>query len=394
MFVDAENNSKEYIIADGTIFDLSGNVLNTYSGMNITINLGNNFYTQIVSSNIQGEIRPNTYGNFPAIQNIDLNDINNPLFGATIPSIVPSGYWEQISEKLVVSNGSNQSDSSLFWINQRATGNDGILMGLETADLLLSFDGNDLIASGDGDDTLDGGAGNDTLYGGSGLDIFKFSIAHGQDTIKDFDISEDKIDYSGANTDFASWKKSLDSSGNDKLTFESNDTENFVVIENENASEELKFNINKDISLELISDQETKNIFIDSTGHSTAVQADFNSVKISGITNFSTQISSETVDADPITISDVVAQLRDIVGLDILHGKAAAAADIDNDGEVQIADVVSNLRHIVGLDETDTFDLVTDNGFAINALQADSVGNLYLVINGDADLSHAEFLIA
>ena len=85
--------------------------------------------------------------------------------------------------------------------------------------------------------------------------------------------------------------------------------------------------------------------------------------------------------------------MRDIVGLVELSGTAHAAADIDNDGEVQIADVIANLRHIVGLDNTDTFDLVTDNGFAINALHADSVGNLSLIINGDADLSHAEFLI-
>tara|TARA_B110000091_G_scaffold96045_1_gene104648 strand:+ start:82 stop:258 length:177 start_codon:yes stop_codon:yes gene_type:complete len=41
--------------------------------------------------------------------------------------------------------------------------------------------------------------------------------------------------------------------------------------------------------------------------------------------------------------------------------------------------------------EIDTFDLVTDNGFAINALDADSKGNLTLVINGDADQSHADW---
>ena len=61
---------------------------------------------------------------------------------------------------------------------------------------------------------------------------------------------------------------------------------------------------------------------------------------------------------------------------------------------MQIADVIANLRHIVGSDNKNTFDLVTDNGFAINALHADSVGSLSLVINGDADLSHEEFLIA
>ena len=88
----------------------------------------------------------------------------------------------------------------------------------------------------------------------------------------------------------------------------------------------------------------------------------------------------------------MVAQLREIVGLENLHGKAHAAADINDDGEVQISDVVSNLRHIVGLQKLDTFDLVTENGFAINALAADSIGNLSIVINGDADQSHADWI--
>ena len=54
-----------------------------------------------------------------------------------------------------------------------------------------------------------------------------------------------------------------------------------------------------------------------------------NSVSIAGIVNLSIQLRSETVDSDPITIGDVIAQLKDIVGLDTLRGKAAAAADLD-----------------------------------------------------------------
>jgi hypothetical protein len=50
-----------------------------------------------------------------------------------------------------------------------------------------------------------------------------------------------------------------------------------------------------------------------------------------------------------------------------------------------------NLKHIIGLKEIDTFDLVTDNGFAINSLNSDSNGYLTLVINGDADQSHADW---
>jgi hypothetical protein len=160
------------------------------------------------------------------------------------------------------------------------------------------------------------------------------------------------------------------------------------------VSQDIEFNLKQSGTLELIGDNSSEKILLDSAGHGSSKQVEFNSVKIDGVTDFNTQISSSTADGSPISISDVVSQLRDIVGLDSLTGKAKAAADIDNDGEVQISDVVSNLRHIVGLDQIDTFDLVTDNGFAINALHANSVGNLSLVINGDADQSHSEFIIA
>ena len=62
-----------------------------------------------------------------------------------------------------------------------------------------------------------------------------------------------------------------------------------------------------------------------------------------------------------------------------------------NGGEVNLSDVLDNLKHIIGLRTIDTFNLVTDNGFAVNALDADSKGNLTLVINGDADQSHADW---
>ena len=66
-------------------------------------------------------------------------------------------------------------------------------------------------------------------------------------------------------------------------------------------------------------------------------------------------------------------------------------SDTNNDGNVNLSDVLENLKHIVGLKEITSFDLVTENGFAINSLNAESVGNLTLVINGDADQSHADW---
>ena len=99
-----------------------------------------------------------------------------------------------------------------------------------------------------------------------------------------------------------------------------------------------------------------------------------------------------TVTLDPamhtsdINIGDVISSLRHIVGLSPLVGKAAIAADVDNDKTIGIGDVIAQLRHIVGLERIDSFDVVTDNGIVVgNTLQSHS--SVELVLNGDVDFS-------
>jgi hypothetical protein len=94
-----------------------------------------------------------------------------------------------------------------------------------------------------------------------------------------------------------------------------------------------------------------------------------------------------------ISISDVVLQLRDIVGLSSLEGKQKIAADIDRNDEVTISDVVSNLRHIVGLDTIEECALVDSSDQLVTSLTTLTVADLTLVQYGDVDLS-ATFLIA
>ena len=98
-----------------------------------------------------------------------------------------------------------------------------------------------------------------------------------------------------------------------------------------------------------------------------------------------------TQQSDPITLSDVLAQLKHIIGLNELSGVAKQAGDTNNDGTVDLSDVLDNLKHIIGLRPIETFDLVSDAGLKINSLNADSIGNLTLVINGDADQSHSDW---
>lgn len=89
-----------------------------------------------------------------------------------------------------------------------------------------------------------------------------------------------------------------------------------------------------------------------------------------------------------IAISDVIAQLKDIVGLTPLSGTSAAAADVDNNGSIEIADVIANLKHIVGLETITSFDVVNSSSALVTELSSSMIdSNLYIVQNGDVDLS-------
>ena len=89
-----------------------------------------------------------------------------------------------------------------------------------------------------------------------------------------------------------------------------------------------------------------------------------------------------------IAISDVIAQLKDIVGLTPLSGTSAAAADVDNNGSIEIADVIANLKHIVGLETITSFDVVNSSSALVTELSSSMMDtNLYIVQNGDVDLS-------
>lgn len=70
------------------------------------------------------------------------------------------------------------------------------LSGGHGDDVLDGGSGNDRLLGGDGSDRLADGAGKDNLTGGAGADVFAM-VADGQaDAIKDFDLTEDRIDLS------------------------------------------------------------------------------------------------------------------------------------------------------------------------------------------------------
>ncbi len=81
-------------------------------------------------------------------------------------------------------------------------GAEGII-GTRDDDVLSGTDGNDQIYGLAGDDTLSGGAGDDHMYGGRGDDTFAYdSRTFGNDNIMDFDVAEDKLDFTGSGLSF------------------------------------------------------------------------------------------------------------------------------------------------------------------------------------------------
>lgn len=66
---------------------------------------------------------------------------------------------------------------------------DDRLSGGDDADLLRGDGGNDTLTGGAGNDTLRGGAGNDLLTGGDGADIIELTVAGGQDSVSDFNMT-------------------------------------------------------------------------------------------------------------------------------------------------------------------------------------------------------------
>lgn len=148
---------------------------------------------------IQGNIitgsNLSTYG--VAERNEDGTD-RNAIIGNTI-SHTSNG------ATLVYGDGSYVSATVPMTTVQGTAGND-TLLGSAASEIFYGVAGNDTINGGAGGDILVGGAGIDKLTGGTGADTFRFvaqsdsyrnATASFDDTITDFDVTQDKIDLAG-----------------------------------------------------------------------------------------------------------------------------------------------------------------------------------------------------
>lgn len=213
----------------------------------------------------------------------------------------------------------------------------------------------------------------------------------GTDTIKGFEVNVDTLTLT--NYTLSDYSVTVDASGNSLVSFVDEGT---VTIEAENTASTLGFaQINSSEGISLMLDGATADTLnISSSGVVTAKNvAEFDSAKVASITDLSTQIAKggASTASNPVDLSDVLAQLKHIVGLKELSGHGFAAGDIDNNNTVDLSDVLAALKHIVGLKKIDTFDIVTEHGLVVDSLTSSSNGELSLVINGDADQSHSDW---
>ena len=92
-----------------------------------------------------------------------------------------------------------------------------------------------------------------------------------------------------------------------------------------------------------------------------------------------------------VNISDAVAILKHIVGIETVSGTAAVAADVDQSGTVNITDAVEVLKMIVGLTSTAKL-LAVDSAGASDLTIASGTLDLTAVVLGDVDGSYADII--
>ena len=176
------NEGTDTILGDLATYTLGSNIENYVNDLNLTNN-GTPVTITITGNDSNNLIKtsPSSWTNINQILTTVSSKVSQEAF-----------YGLGGNDTLMGGAGNDTLDGGL--------GNDSLLGG-DGADYLDGGAGNDTIDGGAGADTLLGGAGKDLLTGGAGADKFLFNLMEtsaNRETVIDFNLSEDKIQFSKA----------------------------------------------------------------------------------------------------------------------------------------------------------------------------------------------------
>ena len=143
----------------------------------------------------------NLYYNEASINNwlSYIKTLKNPLFhNVDLASSAGEYNFGLVSSK--VNSFTNQSEQiiiSVAGLETYGAGGSDYIIGSTGNDTIYGGAGDDVIAADAGNDTIVGGEGDDWLSGGAGNDTFKYEKGDGNDTISDWNETDDVIAYSG-----------------------------------------------------------------------------------------------------------------------------------------------------------------------------------------------------
>lgn len=131
--------------------------------------------------------------------------------------------WDMILSSVDYTLSANVEQMTLTGTAIRGTilNGSGMITGNELANILTGGAGNDTLDGKAGDDRIIGGGGNDKLTGGAGRDVFVFGSGFGTDTINDFKVGEDIVDWSALKAAYGA-PKIVDVAGNAVASFGTN----------------------------------------------------------------------------------------------------------------------------------------------------------------------------
>lgn len=237
---------------DLTITELDGNtILEAYWGDSVTLVgvsadqltdanfqfrlgvriLGGNIEGQDADDSLVGTSANDTIYGHAGNDTIDGGDGDNYLRGFEGDDLIIGGAGQDII-------GGEEGNDTIT-----AGAGDDYILSNAGDDSVVGGSGNDLIETSIGEDTLEGGSGNDTLRpgqgddfisGGTGNDEFVIGRVWGDDTISDFSIHDDTLDFRGTGLNLedliitADGDNTVISDGTNSLTLADVDRDSFV----------------------------------------------------------------------------------------------------------------------------------------------------------------------